>query len=955
MSLKSNIRSIPLLGNVDLTNFEADVHDYEGFRKDNSFFLNKRKVNWWKREDANGEIGSLRSVINGDYFDLYKNSSKIGQIKRDYYKLENVSATAWEEEETNKIYNVYNKALIVLPNQKTKAINEVFVDDCIVNGAYWQCFIDFETTEAWILKNAIQQQYFRLSDINDFQSVLNDADLSKFSFSFLVPETDTVIVIAGYGETEPRLKFLANTGYIFFGAPSDGKIKYESTAPSWPPAFPNFVGSEHFYIKDANTYGSDSLYYNNAQGPGGDPIYGDVDYRRYSLFPFGKNTVIVFETATYKNPHSQYISHDTYLTVFLFTNSAYTKVYSYASKENTQTIAKMEYTFSQSFTNVQTVHYNYNNDNAVYIFDNNNLAYSKQISYSKTFQIPFNYSVKYGSWAINFVNRTAQNIAHDYKKLFEIEGNEDANGQLLDIDGYNNNAIYFHYGEQFYKLSIARTENIAEVTQNIGGIYYIFNTTSYENAYYYNGNDWFCSCDDWNNRIYYYHNTSSGSDLECNSRLGKNWQNLNNVISVSQEYANILCNLPVTNRNVQKAYIGFVFLDPNYTCPIYEDHNGETQIQAYTLYFPKMIPLDALPTIIKQGTVDAQNGIIWDEDEGDIWPIVESWAMQNTPCLLDMNILIYPLSVFIINKQGVYKAMTSASLQGEWVLIYLNNTEADPLDLGDSVFIINGVEYTYRSKTNRILDYTGQFVCNTNMLKYVGYSTRCAYFYSEFDRAIYTFEGDNAVKKLSPLEGYEINYKVYDTYAGINTLNIPSLDILLVELTTAVLILFDNQYILLQTGRVNDWSVDLNTGSFVINGIKYSLVKSALDEGNGNNNEITQVPIEIETQFYGNLDSETNNINDCVYLTVDNLMSLPSGEVKIQAVALQNQKIVKAKEKTMKLKPEDFNGLSQCLIKYQPMLQECKGFKLLIKSDFEIAELKIGTSSGAQNQTTKRI
>ena len=128
-----------------------------------------------------------------------------------------------------------------------------------------------------------------------------------------------------------------------------------------------------------------------------------------------------------------------------------------------------------------------------------------------------------------------------------------------------------------------------------------------------------------------------------------------------------------------------------------------------------------------------------------------------------------------------------------------------------------------------------------------------------------------------------------------------------------------------------------------------------MSENNVNNNEIIVLPIEITTQLYGDPDNEKNIINDCVYLTVDNLQNISFGEVKIQAIGLQNQKIVKAEEKILNLKLEDFNELSQCLIKYQPKLQECKGFKLKITSDFEIAELKIGTSQGAMNQTTKRI
>ena len=136
----------------------------------------------------------------------------------------------------------------------------------------------------------------------------------------------------------------------------------------------------------------------------------------------------------------------------------------------------------------------------------------------------------------------------------------------------------------------------------------------------------------------------------------------------------------------------------------------------------------------------------------------------------------------------------------------------------------------------------------------------------------------------------------------VDTLNISSLDVLFVNLTTACLVLFDNQYIILDTGVINYWTIDEDLGVLNVNGILYSIVKDNLSENNVNNNEITALPIEITTQFYGDPDNEKNIINDCVYLTVDNLQNVSFGEVKIQAIGLQNQKIVKAEEKILNLK-----------------------------------------------------
>ena len=107
MALNSMIRKIPLLGNCDLTNFHSDIHDYEGFETDNSLFLNKRKVNWWTRQADNSEFSGLHALINGDYFDIYRGTTKLGHISRNYYKLESVSATEYRNHNLSRCENPY--------------------------------------------------------------------------------------------------------------------------------------------------------------------------------------------------------------------------------------------------------------------------------------------------------------------------------------------------------------------------------------------------------------------------------------------------------------------------------------------------------------------------------------------------------------------------------------------------------------------------------------------------------------------------------------------------------------------------------------------------------------------------------------------------------------------------------------------------------------------------------
>ena len=397
------------------------------------------------------------------------------------------------------------------------------------------------------------------------------------------------------------------------------------------------------------------------------------------------------------------------------------------------------------------------------------------------------------------------------------------------------------------------------------------------------------------------------------------------------------------------------YVDENYSCPVYLDQNLIERKQEYTVFFPANAPFDSGNVdLSKQGDLSV-DGFDVDPDTGYIFAVPEDNSQyQRIPALLDTQYLVYLNSIVIIRKDGNYIGMWDARI-ANYVLIFLNESESEPIKKGDSVFVINGIQYTYFAESSRIVDYNGNFVCNADLLQYVGFSTKCAYFYCEFDRAIYVFEGDNSVRKLVPMERYKPSLSVYEDVEAIDTLNIPSIDIVIVNLDTAVLILYGEQYVILETGTVNSWSIDEQRGTFIINGIMYSLNKSALAFGNIEANEITPIPIAIETQLFGDPENETNMINDCLYLTVDNLQNVANGTVKIKAVGLCNGKIVKADEKEMKLKNEDFNELSQLLIKFQPKIQEAKGLKFYIESDFEIAEMKVGTSAGAMNQTTKRI
>lgn len=969
MALNSMIRKIPLLGNCDLTNFHSDIHDYEGFETDNSLFLNKRKVNWWTRQADNSEFSGLHALINGDYFDIYRSTTKLGHISRNYYKLESVSATEYRNHNLSRCENPYpqSKNWSLIYRKGNIAIEgnpfDYNIRECGNYTLVWnkntQKLRVYDSSENYVDWTPIVYDYsgnMQIADYVDFYYAATEAYEINIDNLILTIPQGKVYICAKKGE--------AGGGYI---------LDLETKTFGFVTITNNTIGS---FVDDLNiaAHGAFGHLYHEPSR-----VYEGIDLN-YSITVINGIIYCVYYHA-YEQP------------LVIDADFKVTKQGTEIVTEHFQTV-QLEYKKCTSYVSDFDIS-EYPCKAMFRMTFDGTIKKSVEFNSTNTYQI-FNYSKKYGKWAVNFVNNIAQNIAHDYKKLYEIKGDEDE-GVITDIDGYDENYIYFHFTENYYRISIAKADNIHDVVKTFNGIYVLFNTTSYLNAIYLRNNTWFCSCDDWNDRLNWFQTSPEYELLESSSRLNDKWQVADNVKSVSTQYYLIQRVFPVqcarvtafadtatwdgsqyvfdvncnrintdgwdighslagyyegTEYNSVPTAITPFFVDSNYTCPVYSDQNGNTQNQSYTVYFQKVLNITQAQPAVKQGMISA-SGFTVSLDEGDSYTSPpSSYQQQETPCLLDCEYTVFDSSVLVTkpDTQTSYQLMRNNYL-GLWVFVYLTTTET-PISAGDSVFVINGVEYVYKAETEQIQDYTGAWVANTNMLLYVGFTSTKAYFYSKFDKNIYAFKGDNSFEKVISLERFPLSYSAN---GQPNTLYMSSIDVLFLNLITAVLVLYDNQFILLDTGMVNSWELDYRTSCLNVNNVLYSLIKSTLEENNTQGFTVSAIPIKFTTQLFGDPENETNMINDCLYLTVDNLQNMAKGTVKLKAVGLCNGKIVKGEEKTLSLKNEDFNELSQLLIKFQPKIQEAKGLKFFIESDFEIAEMKIGTSTGAMNQTSKRI
>jgi hypothetical protein len=964
MSKNSQVRKIDLRANVDLANYRMDVHDYEGFCGCNSLFLNKRIQSWYTRGRGSSEVtDDLRIEANGDMFELWRNNTKLGEVSRNYYKLESYEGdTTRQTEVKNPFPQGKEKYFASLSNRYQIASLD---DEIIPLSNNWHMDVNHQSDDTVLVsiydsdnnyKKSISLRGYNAQGYysENAQTITNGSSEGGSGYVRLSLNAGDILITTGYQAVIYNIysqieRYNAVTIYA-----KGGELEISNTSNS-----------------------KDTLCYLTASH------YGGFDLVFFSILCV-LNNKIYFQTTRHWGVSGSSRSTNTRK---IFRNN--TEIES-NSKDDVSVTASMalRYIGLDSYGNKQfslTFESNGFSDKTYTDWINTLRYYVEVHNYSKLIDIGSH------GFAINFVNNVARDISHNYKKLVNIEGNEDANGVLTDIINYGYEEgqsyyiwIIFKKGNVYYKLSLAYAESWEEVVTKVGSDYLIFNTTTYNNAYYIPGNKWFCSCDDWNNRLIWRVKDSTNFEGLVNSRLNQNWQTKNYPVAVSDQLASVISRYAVTGLNMA-AYPSSATWDgssvvydssgnPVYTGDWAQGHslNGyyypltwEINTAGMTPFYydstytaPAGVAYDVFMADTSGGTLGAlhkvgyadSTGFHSDPDSGTQFIDPSEGNYQFNCPLLDTTYLIFTTQAIAIIDNMSYILMNNVNM-GNFVLLYREQDVAT-LTSDDRQFVINGSVYTYRAEAQRILDSNNRWVCDTHLFHYVGYSSRCAYFYCDFDKGLYAFSGDNTMNRLATVEKYNIRYSVGGDSAMLDTLNFPSLDLVLINLFTAVGVIYGDQFAVIDTGNITNWSIDDRRGLILINGVYYSLILANIQAGY--TGEIGRLPIKIDTEYYGDPNNEDNTITDTVYLMIDNLNGVLNGNVKLRADVLQNNKVVKTEEKIFNLKSSDFNeNIAQ--IKYQPKIQEGRGMKLYIESDYEISEMKFAAAPGALNQTTKRI
>lgn len=487
-------------------------------------------------------------------------------------------------------------------------------------------------------------------------------------------------------------------------------------------------------------------------------------------------------------------------------------------------------------------------------------------------------------FVLNHINGIEYSIGHNYKTIarFDVQGSS--------YLGYDSDYVYVTNANQKYRISLAKmfadtpynTEvNLIESAycKRYNG-YKIFNTTTYWNTLY-NDEKILCSCDDWNGR-YMSSKTDSDNRFLATSRIGHFWdKNSGDIpaVAISDELPDIL----------EYENCSYEWNNPGYTI-----HKG---VAAF-IYKSDSTQTD---TMI-QRVVITSDGFQQLKDETKIF--THNTNAELIPSILFSDALKSDIYSYVKVGAEIYKLKSYAYMPSTIALVYAEIPEIITLDQTAASFILQGTVYfTGGPKDNRVItDEENRVICNITGLKYIGYDTAQAYFFSSATATIYTFTGDN---KLSPFLDVDKRTPYTSlTGEGITVCNIPSINLVAMAFNDGVLIILNEQAIFIEIEAINEifenreFGVLKINGSYFYFGNNYNFKNLIEIDGSESKNKLL-----IKTSKIG-FDRKTNTTMSkqrlCVYS--DNL---EKGVVKVTITSRLGNKI-NTETYTKTIQPKEF-------------------------------------------------
>lgn len=333
-------------------------------------------------------------------------------------------------------------------------------------------------------------------------------------------------------------------------------------------------------------------------------------------------------------------------------------------------------------------------------------------------------------------------------------------------------------------------------------------------------------------------------------------------------------------------------------------------------------------------------------------------SLRDIPYPVTMNgNILYSANMFseIINSYSNRDMIVNDTVA--YPLLYINNQPSfsfyflNGIEGTNSAFILQGMNYVNTDDFIFSVTYNGDTISNTEAIvsikgfRFLGNTTKVAFFYSELMKSVYAFYGDRTLEKLYDCTEIKnikhtffnpINYNIYiitDDYIYV----IDDNTVYRIEISGVKNMNFSDKFIYVYAeDNIYILSYEKPSESHLFNSL----------------NTFKKIPIKLETQLYG-VGNNIKSVVDCIYLRLFNDNIVEQGTLKLSVKTLTD-KGESTEEKAFTINASDWDKESNTFyIRYQPKNQECIGMSVNIVSDFAIADFDIGYSTDGTIQVSK--
>lgn len=283
-------------------------------------------------------------------------------------------------------------------------------------------------------------------------------------------------------------------------------------------------------------------------------------------------------------------------------------------------------------------------------------------------------------------------------------------------------------------------------------------------------------------------------------------------------------------------------------------------------------------------------------------------------------------------------------------ILYINNQPTfsfyflSGIEFTNSSFVIQGMSYVNTDDYIFSVSYSNGIISSSEPLvnikgfRFLGNTTKVAFYYCEVKRSIYAFYGDRTLEKLYDCNGIGT---INEVFFNPNNYNI------YIVTNEKAYVIDDNSVFTIDISNINNmfFSKDF---IFVDSNDYYYLLSYEYFEGVSKN----KIPLKLVTQYYG-AGNNIKSIIDCVYIRLFNDNSFNNGKVKLNIHTITDCG-VKGEEKVFNINASDWDKESNTIyLRYQPKYQECVGMSVDIESDFAIATLDMSSAIQGVAQISK--